>query len=33
MTRMSDDEMRAAVLDQIRAWEQGDAEGLANGYT
>ena len=33
MPRMSDDEMRAAVLDQIHAWEQGDAEGLANGYT
>ena len=33
MTRMSDDEMRAAVLNQIRAWERGDAEGLANGYT
>jgi uncharacterized protein (TIGR02246 family) len=25
--------MRAAVLDQIRAWEQGDAEGLAQGFT
>jgi len=33
MTRMSDDEMRAAVLNQVRAWEQGDAEGLANGFT
>ena len=33
MTRMSDDEMRAAILNQIRAWEQGDAEGLANGFT
>ena len=32
MTRMSDDEMRAAVLNQVRAWEQGDAEGLANGF-
>jgi uncharacterized protein (TIGR02246 family) len=33
MTRMSDDEMRAAILNQIRAWERGDAEGLANGFT
>jgi uncharacterized protein (TIGR02246 family) len=33
MTRMSDDEMRSAILNQIRAWEQGDAEGLAKGFT
>ena len=32
MTRLSDDEMRAAILNQIRAWEQGDADGLANGF-
>ena len=33
MTRMSGDEMRAAILNQIRAWEQADAEGLANAFT
>ena len=32
MTRMNDNDMRAAILNQIRAWEQGDAEGLANGF-
>lgn len=30
---MTDEEMRAAILAQIRAWEVGDAEGLANGFT
>lgn len=30
---MTQDEIRAAILNQIRAWEQGDAEGLANGFT
>jgi uncharacterized protein (TIGR02246 family) len=25
--------MRAAILNQIRAWETGDAEGLASGFT
>ena len=29
---MQPDEMRAAILNQIRAWEQGDAAGLANGF-
>lgn len=29
---MTHDEMRAAILNQIRAWEQGDAEGLAKGF-
>jgi len=33
MTRLSNDEMRTAILNQIRAWEQGDAEGLAKGFT
>lgn len=30
---MTQDEIRAAILNQIRAWELGDAEGLANGFT
>ena len=30
---MTNDEMQAAILDQIRAWKEGDAEGLANGFT
>ena len=33
MIRMNDEEMRAAILNQIHAWEQGDAESLANGFT
>ena len=33
MTLMSESEMRAAILNQIRAWEQGDADGLANDFT
>jgi uncharacterized protein (TIGR02246 family) len=32
MTRMSNDAMHAAILDQIHAWEHGDADGLANGF-
>lgn len=30
---MTNDEMRTAILNQIRAWEHGDADGLANGFT
>ena len=30
---MTSDEMRAAILGQIRAWEHGDADGLADGFT
>jgi uncharacterized protein (TIGR02246 family) len=30
---MTNEDMQAAILHQIRAWEQGDAEGLANGFT
>jgi uncharacterized protein (TIGR02246 family) len=29
---MTHDEMRTAILAQIRAWEQGDAEGLTRGF-
>ena len=32
MSQMSVEDMRAAILNQIRAWEQGDAEGLAAGF-
>jgi uncharacterized protein (TIGR02246 family) len=30
---MTPDEMRAAILAQIRAWETGDAQALAEGFT
>jgi uncharacterized protein (TIGR02246 family) len=30
---MTHDEMRAAILNQIRAWETGDADLLAGGFT
>jgi uncharacterized protein (TIGR02246 family) len=30
---MTHDEMRAAILSQIRAWETGDADLLAGGFT
>ena len=30
---MTPEAMRAAILNQIRAWEQGDAQGLAEGFT
>lgn len=30
---MTNDEMSTAILNQIRAWEEGDAERLANGFT
>ena len=30
---MTPDEMRAAILAQIRAWEMGDAQALAEGFT
>jgi uncharacterized protein (TIGR02246 family) len=32
MPRMSDDEMRMVILNQIHAWEQGDADDLANAF-
>ncbi len=32
MPRMSDDEMHMAILNQIHAREQGDADGLANAF-
>lgn len=30
---MSPDSMRSAILDQLRAWQAGDAEALAQGFT
>ena len=30
---MTHEEMRVAILNQIRAWEEGDADRLVNGFT